>query len=231
MSDLTTQAERALREKEHPFDATEEAPLEPDLPPDRTRTFTYTNFSRMRTGWLGDDAVMLGEINATADRIIKGHFKVAFDLIDKIYLCVREAEADGNGEVRVGPDGRPVWQLDEQGNPVEDWTRLGDREREAFLFTLTTHMFDFERARVRAWREAMFSKAQWEEKFALGFRSLNGAAITGKPTVDDRAQAGTSASMQERYFAIFCSAVSKEADGIIRALYALQRLLEKTTTS
>lgn len=231
MSTENERIERALDSADRPFDATAEGALEPDISPDRKLNFERTGFSRMRTSWIGDDAIMLGEVEAAADRIIQQHFRMAFNVIEKMWRCVRTPVVDSDGEIQKGNDGRILWETDEYGDPEEDWTHLGDRECKRFLFTITTHMFEWERARTKRWARAMYSKVQFEETFAKGFRTLPNTPVTGRPTVDDKTQAGYAHSMQERYFGVFQAAISKDADGILRALYSLQGLLQKTVTS
>lgn len=230
MTDARQQVERVLAESDQPADATAEEGLAPDIPPDRTRQFRYTNFSRMRMSWIGDDLVRLEEIQATANRALQARFKKAFDLMDEVWLCVREPLADeSTGEIRLASDGRPRWREDEHGNPVENWGRLDDRTRERFLFAITTHLFEWETAAVDLWAEAMYSKVQWEEAFANGFIRMPGNQVSGRPTIDDRTQTGHAFSAQERYFAVFCSALSRKADALVRSLTRIQRLLENTT--
>jgi hypothetical protein len=70
----------------------------------------------------------------------------------------------------------------------------------------------------------------WEVKFASAFVNMPGSQISGRPTIDDRTQAGHRDSAQERYFAVFRSAISRQADGLVSAMKGLQFLLQKTTT-
>ena len=79
------------------------------------------------------------------------------------------------------------------------------------------------------WGDAMFAKVLWEQRFSEGFRLLPGAAISGKPTIDDRTQVGHSHSGQDRYFAVFQSVISRQADALVRNLIRIQRLLENIT--
>jgi hypothetical protein len=224
------QVERAIADADRPDDPGEERPLEPDIPPDRTRQFTHTSLSRMRTGWKGDDDARLAEVRATADDIIRAEFSVAFSVMERIYRYVRTPVVDGEtGEVRAYPDGTPMWESDGLGAPVEDWGALGPREREALLLTITTWLFEWELRSVDKWAEAMFAKVQWEEKFARGFIALPGAAISGKPTIDDRTQWGHQFSAEERYFAVFRAVLSRKADALVRSMNRLVRLLEGTS--
>jgi len=230
MSDAATQIQRVLDDSDIPADGTTEQPIEPTTSTERSRQFRYTNFSRMRFSWIGEDRARLDEIQRQADLALRSRFQDALDLLDRIFLCVREPAVDGEGEVRLGPDGRPVWQADEQGHPVEDWSLLGDTQRGNFLFAINTHLYGWEQGAVDLWAEAMYAKVNWEEKFANAFIKLPGNAISGKPTIDDRTQTGHAFSAQERYFAVYCSALSRKADALIRSMTRIGRMLENTMT-
>lgn len=227
MSDGRDQAERALAQIERPDDPAEEKTLEPDLPPDRTKQFRNTSFSRMRRSWVGDDAVALADIEYAAEQAIDNMFRRALRLIEQLQYIAQIPITVGD-EIQHHPNGTRKVRLDEYGDPVEDWTRLSRADCTNFLFILTTHMYEWESQAVRLWGEAMFAKGIWEQMFSYGFRVLPGAAISGKPTIDDRTQMGHAHSADDRFFGIFCSALSRKADALVRNLNRIQRLLEKT---
>lgn len=228
MSDAQEQVERVLAESEVPADGTQEDPLEADIPPDRTRQFTHTSFSRMRTGWIGDDQVKVMELEALATEMVRERFKVAFAVMERVRRSVRTPAADEDGVLLTYPDGTPLWEKDELGVPVEDWEKLSDHDRDALLFTITTHMFEWELAAAGQWADAMYSKGIWEEEFARGFTAIPAGVVAGKPTIDDRTQWGHKNAAEARYFALFQSSLSRKAEGIVRSMKSLQRLLENT---
>jgi hypothetical protein len=231
VSDGKGKIERVLDEAGQPADATAETPLEPDLHPDRTRQFTHTSFSRARMAWLQDDQERLHEVIAITDEIIAGEFRVAFSVLESLRKRVRSPLTDGDGVVQTYDDGSPKWETDEHGVPVENWSRLDPDTRNTALFLLTTYLVEWEMRSADKWAEAMFAKVAWEERFAHGFTALPGVQITGKPTIDDRTQWGHALSVEERYFAVFCSALSRKAEALVKSMIRLQRLLENTATS
>jgi hypothetical protein len=227
MADPRQQVQHILDDADRPAEVGQEEGLSPTLPHERSRQFRYTNFSRMSLNWAGDDAAMLGEIEHKAEQIVQARFARAFRVIEKIKEIIVVPKMV-NGEVLFGLDGERVPETDKYGDPVEDWARLNDTDRLNFLGIITTHLFDWEREATRMWMEAMFAKVMWEEKFANGFIKMPGNAISGRPTIDDRTQTGHSFSASERYFAVFQSGLSREADVVIRNLVRMQRLLENT---
>lgn len=233
MSDVQDQIERVRAESDIPADDTTEETLTADPAPDRTRQFTHAGFSRMRTGWIGDDRDKVQELEALADQMVKNRFAVAFAVIERIHRTVRTqaAEVDertGEGRLLAFPDGSPVWEKDELGAPAEDWGLMSDRDRKGLLMTIATHMFEWELAGASAWAEAMYSKAIWEQAFASGFTALPPGVVSGKPTIDDRTQWGHKNAAEDRYFALFESSLSRKGDGILRAMRGLQQVLMNT---
>jgi hypothetical protein len=230
MSDAQDQIDRKLAESEVPADdATAEEPMVSDPHPDRTHESTRTGFSRMRTGWAGDDAHKVVELEALSDRIIRRRFSVAFAVIERIRSHVRsQAVNTQTGELLTYEDGTPQWAKDEFGVPEEDWGRLSDRDRKALMFTIATHMFEWELVKANLWAEAMYAKGEWEEIFSRGYTALPGHVPAGKPTIEDRTHHSQKNAAQERYFALFQSALSRKADGVVKVMAGLQRTLEST---
>jgi hypothetical protein len=232
MSDLHDQVERVRKESEIPADDVNEDPLEADPAPDRTRQFSHASFSRMRTGWVGDDRDKVLELEALATDMMKKRFAVAFAVIERIRRTVRtQAHDPVTGEFLTYPDGTPRWEKDELGVPVEDWALMPDRERLNLLGTIMTHLFEWELEAANLWADAMYAKGIWEEAFAQGFTAIPPGVVSGKPTVDDRTQWGHKNAAKERYFALFQSSLSRKAEGILRVMRSLQYFLEKTATS
>lgn len=217
---------RVLSESELTAGAAEtDQPAAPDIRPDRARQFAGPGLSRMRTDWPAADRAKLGEIEFITRRQLQERFKGAFDLMDQIFLAVREPAME-DGRIRMGIDGRPRWVCDEHGNPVEDWAGLGDEQRKRFLHAITVHLFEWQQVEADVWGEAMFAKVAWEEKFSNGYLALPGWEGKNKPTIDDRTQTGVKNSIEERYFAVFCAVLSKKAEAVVRAMIRIQKLLE-----
>jgi hypothetical protein len=230
MSDAQDQIERVLEKSEVPADdATAEEPMVSDPHPDRTHETTRAGFSRMRTGWRGDDADKVMELEGLSDRIIRRRFAVAFGIIDRIHAHVRtQAFSRDTGEYLVYEDGTPQWVKDEFGVPVEDWGLLADKDRLNLLGTIHSHMFEWQMVKANIWAEAMYAKGEWEEIFSRGYTSLPGHVVSGKPTIEDRTHHSQKNAAEERYFALFESALSRKADGIVSAVTGLQKFLENT---
>lgn len=218
------QIERTLADSDRPIDPSTEEPATPEVPSDRKRNFRSPNFSRMRTTWRGEDKIVIEEIKVQARKVTEALFPEAHGIMDRLYLAVREPLIGPDNQVRTGPDGRPVWRCHDNGSPVENWTLLSDHDRRNALFEITTHLFEWEQRAAELWGEAMFAKVSWEERFADGFMEPQ-----GRQTVDDRVQAGTKSSIEERYFAVFKALLSRKADALVRTMGRLEQRLKDTS--
>lgn len=210
-----TAAEEVTKEQSENFDAS----ISVDLPEETRRTHRSPGFARMRTDWNSDDRQIINQAKAAVEGRIRRNFMDAYQLMYEVYDLVRTPEADANGEAVKDQWGLTVWAKSESGSYREDWTKLTSKQRENFLFAITTRIFEWEQRAADAWAEAMFAKAAWEERFSIQFD----APMSG--TVDDRKAYGNKNAADERYFAIFLSVYSRKADAIVRSLSLLgQRL-------
>jgi hypothetical protein len=215
------QVARVFKEADRLMDEPGEDPLAPDIHPDRTRQFRSVNFSRMRTSWTPDEKIKMMEINRLADQVIQERFLDAYDIMDRLFMVVREPEMI-DGKPQLDSLKRPVYKRNEAGFFIEDWSRLMDRDREQFLNELMTHLFHWSQEAAQLWGDALFAKGLWEEAFATGFKSAS-----GRMTVDDKTQTGHLYGIEQRYFGIFQAVLSRRADALVRALERIERRLAR----
>lgn len=195
-------------------------PTKVELPEERERTFRTPGFSRMRIDWKPDDRLVIEQARLAVEGRITRNFADAYQVMYEVYDVVRTPVADPEtGEVRVDKYGLKEWQKNSTGTYVEDWTRLTQREKERFLFVITTRIFDWGQRAGDAWGEAMLAKAQFTERFAVAFD----APMSG--TIDDRTAAGNIDAREERYFAIFLTWYSRRADALVRSMEMLSQRL------
>jgi len=217
------QISRVIRSADAGLDHDTEDPLEPSVLGDRQTRLSRPNWSRMRRTWNAEDGHEIDEIMRAADSIVRNGFPVAFSLMEQIYEAARFRKCDEvTGIALVGKDGRPMWEAGPDGTPREDWTRIGDRDRNQWLYVITTHLFEWEQQKSKLWGQAMFAKGKWEEVFSNTFQSVDAGS-----TVDDKTQYGQSRSMESRYFGIFQALVSRQADALVRSMERIQGLLER----
>lgn len=217
-SGQTASSEEAMAEVEKMDDLTEL-----DLPEERKKTFRTPGFSRMRVEWSKEDASVIERAHAAAEGMLVRNFLDAFELMGQVYDLVRTPEVDPEtGEAKVDQYGFRIWKQTSSGSFEEDWSKMTLRQKEHFLFTITTRLFDWEQRAADVWMEAMFAKAKFEERFAIAFD----APMSG--TVEDRRAKGNIDAREERYFAIFMSAYSRKVEALVRNLALLAQRLKDT---
>lgn len=214
----------AVEEGEKSADEATSPVEEQVLPEEREEWFRSPGFQRMKTAWEGEDKRQMDRVQVLIDKVVFDTFSDAYAVMSDIYDVVREPEVDeATGEIRHDPLGFVVWKR----NPLteryyEDWSQLTIRQREHFLFQITTSLFDWEQRAADLWTKAMFSKGMFVEKFAIEYD----APIHG--TIDDRNARGNKEAAEERYFALMNSAISRKADALVRTMTNLQLRLKDT---
>lgn len=195
-----------------------------ELPEEREEWFRAPGFQRMRVAWEGEDATILRRAQNAIDRRVWEIFEDALAIMNDLYTVVRRVEGDPvTGEQKVDIYGFPVWEKDPlTGQYIEDWTLLTTKQREHFLFMITTRLFDWEQRAADLWTEAMFAKGIFTERFSIEFD----APIHG--TIDDRNARGNVEAAEDRYFAILNAAVSRKAEALVRSMTNLQLRLKDT---
>lgn len=204
-----------------------DGPLEVEMAPDRTRELGPLKLSRMRTDYRpGDEAEVMGVINL-ADGIIHRTFPDAFLLLNDLYSLVRKPVVDeSTGEISTDVYGWPEWQRLPSGAYDEDYSRLTNREKEDLLLRITTLLVEWGQQYARLRGTAQLMRVRWEEAMATGF-----IAPTGRATVEERTQRGRAFAVEDRYRAVFRSAVQQQAEQLIRSLELLGQRLKDSLTA
>lgn len=191
---------------------------------EREEWFRAPGFQRMKTAWEGEDKRQMDRLSGLIDRRIFETFPEAYAVMSDLWDIVREPEVNEiTGEVLLDPYGFTVWKrhpLTQQY--AEDWSLLTIRQREDFLFRITTQLFEWEQRAADLWTEAMFSKGMFVERFSIEYD----APIHG--TIDDRNARGNKEAAEERYFAILNAAISRKADALIRTMNNLMLRIRDT---
>lgn len=195
--------------------------VNPELPDERERSFQTPGFARLRMAWNGPEMQMVQMMHRRIDRQLQVNFQDAFDLRTELHDLVRNIVVDKKGVPIPDEAGDVQYEKEPSGRYVEDWSRLNFKQRERFLFQLTTRLFEWEQRATEGWAESMFAKVNWEQTFANGFESIEGRA-----TVDDRNARGKLEAREEHYLAIFMTYYSRKADAIVRNMNLLSQRIK-----
>lgn len=191
---------------------------------DTKKKFRTVGFQRMRTDWNAEDKIIIEKARKLANDRLFQEFKDGFNILSWVYSLVREPEVDENGEIQVDSQNQVIYQRNEYGVYVEDYSKLTTKDRDNLLFAISTRLFSWEQKAADIWGEALQSKGVWQEKFSLEFE----APMSG--TQGDREARGNKESAQERYFAIYVSTYSRKADAFVADMKSLQNILIRQLT-
>lgn len=205
-------------------DALTEPPEEKVLPEEREEWFRSPGFQRMRTAWEGEDAKQMQRLKGLIDRTIFDTFPEAYAIMSDLWDIVREPAVNENtGEVLKDPYGFVLWKRNPMTDQyIEDWSALTMRQREDFLFRITTQIFEWEQRAANLWIDAMFAKGMFVEHFSTAYD----APIHG--TIDDRNAVGNIEAAEDRYFALMNAAISRKAEALVRSMNNLMLRLKDT---
>lgn len=201
----------------------EATPAAVEMHDDKTRENRTPAFSRMRMDWNTEDAGVLRQIQDVADSRVAVMFTDAYQILNDLFEIVRTPLTNDDGEILVDRHGWPRWERTQSGRFIEDWDALGHKAREEFLFQITTRLFDWEQRKAESWAEAMFAKAQWEERFAITFFETPEGGRKTDEAMTQRARLG---SREERYFALFEAAVSRKVDALVESMTRIAQRLK-----
>lgn len=218
-----TQAEEVTREVAKEADE----PVKVELPEERIRKFLTPGFSRMRANWEPEEQALIRGMQGQINQVLQDAFPEVYSLLYEVYDLVREVEIDpATGEPRMGPDGLPMWKRAPSGRFVEDWVKIGHRQRDDMLYAITVGLIRWKQRASDIWGEAMMAKAKWEEAFSNGYLDEENV----RRTVDERTARGRSASADDRYFAIYVSTLSRKADALISSMELLGQRIKDLHT-
>lgn len=227
-ADETDEARRVERAIEHVTQDHDEV-LEPDPHPDRRRMFNSLGLQRMRTRWSRGEAEIVDMALERAEEEITQLFGDVYRILNRLYEVVREPLVNKEtGEIVKDKGGYAVWLPDEFGTPVEDWSRLTERDKESFLHQITTRLVLWEQQAADLKGHALFAKAAWEERFAMSF--VTAPQVNDKrPTEADRREHAQWQARDQRYLAIYMTVRSNKAEALVRSMERLSQRLKDTS--
>jgi hypothetical protein len=196
--------------------------MEIELPDERERKFQTTGFSRLKLDFSDDARTVLTLMKKTVERQITRDFRDAYDLMFELFSVVREPVLV-DGEPVIDQHGLVEWRTNESGQFIEDWTKLNGKQRERFLFQLTTRLVTWEQLAEDYWVDSMFAKVTWEQVFSEGYDTLLQGS---KDTIEGRTARGKILAKEDHYLAIFKTFCSRKATDLVRSMERLSQRLK-----
>lgn len=174
---------------------------------------------KIRFRWRDSDRVVVEQIRAAADSAFLDLFEDCITIVDELYAQARVHQMRNGVPVRDGR-GRYVWETDERGRPVEDWTQLDGTDVERALFRIQQLRFTIAPQLNELLMEAMLARHVYEDTHADAYSSV----VDG--TVGDRNAKANKVSRQDKYAAFYRYWLYTTADSFIRELDRFEWLLK-----
>jgi hypothetical protein len=178
-------------------------------------------FAKIEFHWRTSDRLILEQIRAAADAMFDDQFDAAITVLDRFYQSLRAPQVNAHGVVVSGSDGRPVWQQDSDGKPVEDWGRLTGQDIETALFDLQEIRLTVSQQVDELRSEAIYAKHVYDDGYQDGYRGL----VEG--TQGDRNAHASKVSRTDKYHSFFRYYVYSRSNTFWQELNAFIRLLER----
>ena len=180
-----------------------------------------TLFSKIKFGWKAEDKNTLEQIRAAVNSMINDTFSEAYAIIDGVYESVRVPELNSSGVVRTDQEGRIIWEKDESGKLLEDWSKLDGLDIEKALFDLERVKIPISLRASELYSEALYAKHLFDDKWWDTYSEQ----VDG--TQNDRSSRANRQSAEEKYHSFFRYLLWERVNVFLKEVQSLMRLLEK----
>lgn len=178
-------------------------------------------FSKLEFKWKREDKLILDRIRVASETVTSEEYKVLQRSLDELYEQVRVPKLNQNDVPVLDSKGRYVWERDESGRLLEDWSRLDGMDLEITILHLQTSRVELATRTNELLQEAIFAKHIYNDEYYEGYQSL----IEG--TQGDRSAQANRSTREEKYFAFYKYCVWQSSDVLLKEIVGLQRILER----
>jgi hypothetical protein len=178
-------------------------------------------FTKIRFSWRPEDRAFLDRVRVSADAVFQECFADAITIIDGFYASLWVPEVDANGMVRRAADGRPVWQKDENGSPLEKWDQLCGQDIEQALMGLQHVKMQVEPQINKLFLEAIHARTVASDIYDDAWVGVM------EGTQGDRTARSNRESRKDRYHAYFRFYLWSVTDSFMKEINQFCRRLEK----
>lgn len=172
-------------------------------------------FQKIQYKWRASDQMILEQIKSGATKLFEEQYANAIVVIDEFYLKLRVPTG------RIGPDGRPIWEKDEQGHFIEDWDQLTGQDIQRTLLDLQLIKFQVSPQVNQLLLEAVYAKHVANDTHDDAW----GKVLTG--TQLDREAKANQVSRTDKYHAFFRYYLFRSSDTFLKEINDFINLLEK----
>lgn len=177
--------------------------------------------SKIRYTWKPEDQAILAALRGTIQSLIQRDFAEVLQALDDLYLTIRSPKVNEHGVLLLDHQGRTVWETDEHGNPIEDWSLLTGQDVEVCLLKMSRVKFELSQRVSTLFAEALFAKHVHNDAWHTHYEAM----VDG--TQKDREAHANRKGRQDKYFAFYRYTIWASADALLKEVNATMRLLEK----
>lgn len=174
----------------------------------------------LRTEWREDEKSVVQELITSADAEIRTRFAEAFQVERKFLSKVRTPELDEYGNVKVNPDGSPIWRRNPDGTVLEDWSLVTLSDMDEFVMNASAWAFFGAQDSVDIWAEAVVAKLMLDEEYDAKYSSM----VSG--TIADKQARASRHTQDSRYFAAYLAILDRKAKEVVSRLDQTVRRVE-----
>lgn len=178
-------------------------------------------FSKLEFKWKKEDQLFLDRVRVAASVVTSREYEALQGALDVLYEGIRVPRLSANNNVVRDENGRVVWERTEDGQIVEDWSRMDGADLEVAIFNLQRSRVELSARVNELLQEAIFSKHILNDEYYEGYRSL----VEG--TQGDRAAQANRVTREDKYFAFYKYCLWSSADTLLKEIAGLQRVMEK----
>lgn len=178
-------------------------------------------FSKLEFRWRPEDKLILDRIRTACNAVTFEQYRVLQRTLDDLYQQVRVPKLGTHGNPVQDERGRVVWEVDEHGRMIEDWSRLDGMDLEITIFHLQRSRVEMSTRTNELLQEALFAKHIYNDEYQEGYQSL----VEG--TQGDRTAQANRVTREEKYFSFYKFCLWQSADTLLKEIVNLQRVLER----
>lgn len=184
--------------------------------PDRKKLFTKLEFR-----WSKSDFLILEQIRGACEKVVEEQLGSYGRILDELYEQSRVLKLNDSGLPARNREGRLVFEKDEFGNFIYDWSRVDGVQIESSIMRLAELGVEVSTKISGLLHEAIFARHIYDDEYQDSYRSL----LDG--TQGDRNAYAARESRQAKYFAFYKFCLWDSAERLQREIRNFQRVLER----
>jgi hypothetical protein len=183
-------------------------------------------FTKIRFSWSAEDRAALERIRIASDSVTQAAFLETFEVIDWFYEQLRVPRRDPNtGMVLKDTTGRTVWETDDQGRPLEQWSQLTGQDIEQTMMNLERIRLYVAPQVQKLFLEALLAQQSAKDAYDKAWGTL----MDG--TQGDRTARSNRESQVDRYHAYFRFYIYSVAKSFLDEMGSFMRSLDRVRYS